>query len=327
VSPDPARGARAAVPAPVPRAPAGAAPGRRAAALPPAAAAWLNGTRSNAVTRSAGVADTRQIGEQPLPIRCTSTSRTDPGKVRSHNEDACLERPDTGLWAVADGMGGHAAGDVASRLVIERLGALGDEPRLSRFVDQVESALEEANEELRRLAASREASAIGSTVAALLVRGEHAVCAWVGDSRIYRIRGGVIEQITQDHALVADLVDRGVLTAEQAVGHPHANLVTRAVGAAERLLLDLEILHLEPGDRFVLCSDGLDKELADDEILAAAGSARGGDLADTLVELALSRGSRDNVTVVAVHVEADGDDAGDESEDTLPGFTAGARER
>ena len=126
---------------------------------------------------------------------------------------------------------------------------------------------------------------------------------------------------------MADLVDRGVLTPEQAHNHPQANLVTRAIGANDNLKLDLEILELAAGDCFVLCSDGLDKEVSDDEILAMASGSGRGDLANGLVELALSRGSRDNVTVVAVEVHgADGplppDD--EDSEDTVPGFTTGS---
>jgi serine/threonine protein phosphatase PrpC len=257
------------------------------------------------------------------------------GKVRQHNEDACLDRPDLGLWVVADGMGGHSAGDLASAMIVERLASLRPDRSLSRFVEQVESVLEAVNEELRRLAVTREAATIGATVAALLVRGAFAVCAWAGDSRIYRLRNGELDQVTQDHALVADLVDRGVLTVEQAAHHPQSNLVTRAVGAGEALKLDLEIMELADGDRFILCSDGLDKEVDDEEIRRLAMDDTGLDVADALVELALSRGSRDTVTVVAVHVNDDGSGAefgaggpnDADSEDTVPGFTAGGPAR
>jgi len=254
--------------------------------------------------------------------------------VRQHNEDACMARPDLGIWVVADGMGGHAAGDLASGMIVERLGELSMEPRLSHAIDEIETVLEDVNTALRELAASREASTIGSTVVTLLIRGAHAVCLWAGDSRAYRVRDGQLEQLTQDHALVADLVDRGVLTAEQATNHPQSNLVTRAVGAADALKLDLEIFTIAPGDQFILCSDGLDKELADYEIYDTVVNHRAAEVADALVELALSRGSRDNVTVVAVAVHNNGDEpnGSDEvsdiepadSEETVPGFTAGA---
>ena len=272
------------------------------------------------------------LAEQRSPaLYWTSSSRTDVGMVRQHNEDACLDRPDAGLWAVADGMGGHSAGDVASAMIVERLATLDDGQPLSHLVDQAEATLEAVNRELRELAATREAATIGSTVVALIAHGAHAVCLWAGDSRAYRLRDGVLVQVTQDHALVADLVDRGVLSAEQAANHPQSNLVTRAVGAADSFKLDLEILRLQPGDRFMLCSDGLDKELRDDEIREVLLREDGADAADALVELALSRGSRDNVTVVAVQITGEQTDTAvdqDErfdadSEDTLPGFTAG----
>ena len=229
------------------------------------------------------------------------------------------------MWVVADGMGGHSAGDLASTMIVERLQALEAGPSLSRLVEQAEATLEAVNAELRRLAATREASTIGSTVVALIAHGAHAVCLWAGDSRAYRLRGGVLEQVTQDHALVADLVERGVLSAEQAANHPQSNLVTRAVGAADVLKLDVEILSLAPGDRFILCSDGLDKELRDEEIRDLLVREDVADPADALVELALSRGSRDNVTVVAVRIDGAVDEQAfdADSEDTLPGFTTG----
>lgn len=270
-------------------------------------------------------------GQSRAALRWTSSARSDVGMVRQHNEDACLDRPDAGLWVVADGMGGHAAGDVASSMIVQRLDALDDAQPLSHLVDEAEATLQSVNAELRKLATSREAATIGSTVVALIAHGEHAVCLWAGDSRAYRLRGGVLEQVTQDHALVADLVDRGVLSAEQAANHPQSNLVTRAVGAADALKLDLEIMRLQAGDRFILCSDGLDKELRDDEIREVLARDDGSDAADALVELALSRGSRDNVTVVAIRIDgvsapadAGAQDPFDaDSEDTLPGFTAG----
>ena len=182
------------------------------------------------------------IPEEPSALNCTSTARTDVGMVRQHNEDAFLARPDLGIWAVADGMGGHSAGDLASEMIVGRLGELHYQPRLGLAVDEVETVLEEINSTLRSLAISRAAATIGSTVVTLLIRGAHAVCLWAGDSRLYRLRDAQLEQLTQDHTLVADLVARGALGAEQAANHPQSNLVTRAVGAVEGLKLDLDIL-------------------------------------------------------------------------------------
>ncbi|MDX1434738.1 MAG: protein phosphatase 2C domain-containing protein [Gammaproteobacteria bacterium] len=236
-------------------------------------------------------------------ITWRSSGLTDVGLVRELNEDAFLDRPDLGLWVVADGMGGHFAGDVASDMIVASLGELAPAASLSEFVDAVEDRLIEINEQLRDYAAREQTHTIGSTVAALLAHGRFGVCLWAGDSRVYRFRDGTLEQITQDHALVEELVERGVLTREQALDHPHGNLVTRAVGAADSLFVDMEMFELRPGDTFVLCSDGLDKEVESHEIARVLADAAGGDASRPLVDLALERGSRDNVTVIAVHIE------------------------
>lgn len=222
--------------------------------------------------------------------------------VREINEDACLDRPDMGLWVVADGMGGHTAGDVASGMICESLNEVPPGAELPEFIEEVERRLVEVNAQLREMASTREAQTVGSTVAALVAHDRHAVCVWAGDSRVYRCRAGQIVQVTQDHALVEELVEKGVLTRAQAASHPQGNLVTRAVGATDNLKLDMEIVELQPGDVFVLCSDGLDKELDPDEILEVVERDNDRPLSDMLVDLALSRGSRDNVTVVTVHI-------------------------
>ena len=258
----------------------------------------------------------------------SSSSRTDVGKVRQINEDACLERPDNGLWVVADGMGGHAAGDVASAMIVDTLDALEPSERLSEHVERVEESLLEVNRELRRVAQTRETHTVGSTVVALVARERFAAALWAGDSRLYRLRGDSLEQITQDHALVEELVEKGLLSREQAASHPQGNLVTRAVGASDELYVDMEIFELEPGDTFVLCSDGLDKELEPDEIASVLAQQDVARASDGLVELALSRGSRDNVTVVTVRIadHAAGRAASEEeeSEDTVPGLAGRA---
>jgi protein phosphatase len=235
-------------------------------------------------------------------ISWRSSSRTDVGMVREINEDACLDRPDVGLWVVADGMGGHTAGDVASGMICESLNEVPRGAELPEFIEEVERRLVEVNAQLREMASTRETQTVGSTVAALVAHDRHAVCVWAGDSRVYRCRGGQIVQVTQDHALVEELVEKGVLTRAQAASHPQGNLVTRAVGATDNLKLDMEIVELQPGDVFVLCSDGLDKELDPDEILEVVERDNDRPLSDMLVDLALSRGSRDNVTVVTVHI-------------------------
>ena len=245
-----------------------------------------------------------------------SASRTDPGLVRKENEDAVLERPEAELWAVADGMGGHTAGHVASRAIVDRLAELPANPVLSRFVTDVETALLGVNVHLRNLGKTSVSSTIGSTVVALMLHGNHGVCMWAGDSRAYRLRDGELIQLTQDHALVEELIESGYLDRDQASLHPQANLITRAVGAHETLKLDLEIFELHDGDMFILCSDGLDKEVSKADIAEVANECLRGRIAapaaEALVGLALARGARDNVTVSSVTIHNEPVSSGDD---------------
>ena len=235
----------------------------------------------------------------------TSSACTDVGAVRELNEDAFLERPDLGLWLVADGMGGHFAGDIASQMVISAMDGLEPPESLSKFVETVERRLTETNTRLRDYAEREETHTIGSTVLALLIRGGHAVCLWAGDSRLYRYRDAKMEQISQDHALVEELVERGVLTPEQAIDHPHGNLVTRAVGAADQLFLDVEIIPIRAGDLFVLCSDGLERDIAEKETSAMVEQNGTNRLSHRLLDRALADGARDNVTVITVAIDGE----------------------
>jgi len=242
-------------------------------------------------------------------LHWTSSACSDVGAVRELNEDAFLERPDLGLWLVADGMGGHFAGDVASQMVVAAMASLEEPRSLSQFVNQVEQRLVETNARLREYAEREETHTIGSTVVALVVRGEHAVCLWAGDSRLYRLRESRLEQISQDHALVEELVERGVLTPEQAIDHPHGNLVTRAVGAADNLFVDVEIIEVRAGDVFILCSDGLEKDIVENEASALLANEGADRLSQRLVERALNFGARDNVTVISVAIHGGDEDA------------------
>jgi serine/threonine protein phosphatase PrpC len=226
---------------------------------------------------------------------------TDVGKVRKINEDACAAWPEHGVWVVADGMGGHDAGDLASSSIVEALAGVGRQPSLSDLVDRVEDTLLQVNRALLAEASNRSAeTTIGSTVVVLLASGSHCACLWAGDSRIYRLRDGRLRQISQDHSQVMDMVEQGLLLREDAEFHPAANVVTRAVGAAEELFLDIEVEELNPGDRFLLCSDGLTKEVQEAEIAQLVQQGSCSDVCDRLVGLTLERGSRDNVSVVVV---------------------------
>jgi serine/threonine protein phosphatase PrpC len=231
-------------------------------------------------------------------MRWNSRAISHVGAVRKNNEDAYLHRPDLGLWVVADGMGGHAAGDVASQTVVECLTQMPVNGNLSAMVDTVEDRLLEANRRLLALAVNQHQRTIGSTAVALLARGKYAACLWAGDSRAYRVRGKRVERMTQDHAMVEDLVSSGLMSRDEAVSHPQANRITRAIGAMPGLFVDVEIFALESDDIFVLCSDGLYKELTDAEI----GKTLNGNeqSVDALINLALERRARDNVTAIAV---------------------------
>ncbi|CAK0771726.1 PPM family protein phosphatase [Gammaproteobacteria bacterium] len=234
------------------------------------------------------------------PLFWSSASRTDTGKVRSHNEDACLELPARGLWAVADGMGGHEAGEVASTAIVSTLGEIRRPPTLRSFVDEVEDRLLACNAQLRRLANSRGRNQIiGATVVVLLTYGKLAVYLWAGDCRLYRCRQGNLVQLTQDHTQVEEMVTRGLLARADTRRHPNANVVTRAVGARDAVFLDVDAEPVEIGDRFLLCSDGLDKELEDNEIRDILVDGEDTEVVNTLIDLALSRKGRDNITVVA----------------------------
>jgi len=228
-----------------------------------------------------------------------SAARTDVGKVRRLNEDACLDRPDLGLWAVADGMGGHDAGDIASRLIVEELDKVAPPADAATFLSEVKARLQRANGELRAEAARRGAGkVIASTVVALLVYGRHFACVWAGDSRLYLFRDE--RQISRDHSHVQELVNLGLVRPEAARDHPQANVVTRAVGATDTLELEMRHERVLPNDVFLLCSDGLTKMLTDDEIEEILSRVAAPEAAQVLLDLALERGAVDNVTSVIV---------------------------
>ncbi len=247
---------------------------------------------------------TYAIAGSASPWRWTSTNRTHVGKVRRVNQDALLERPDIGLWVIADGMGGHASGEIASGLVIESLRDLPVPTSLSGFVDTVEDRILGVNAELRAMATGNRHRTMGTTVAALLAYAHLAVALWAGDSRIYRYRNKRLKQLTRDHALVEDLVGKGIINRAEAENHPHANLVTRAVGAADRLCLDIDVWDVRAGDIFLLCSDGLSKELSDKAIANTLRKQGKKEASGVLIEMALARGARDNVTAITVRALA-----------------------
>jgi serine/threonine protein phosphatase PrpC len=229
-------------------------------------------------------------------------ARTHAGRRRKVNEDALLARQDLGLWAVADGVGGQTAGDVASAMVVDRLGQASGGPSVTDRTEAARTAIEDANAALWRMACAK-SKTIGSTVVALAVGEDGYCCLWAGDSRAYLLRDGAIRQITHDHSLVQKLVDSGDLAPEAAATHPNANLITRAVGSAPELDLDKAEGDLRPGDHFILATDGVTRLLRPEELAQAQDAGDLELLADRWVEIVLARGAPDNLTFVIVRVK------------------------
>jgi serine/threonine protein phosphatase PrpC len=227
-----------------------------------------------------------------------SAQQTHRGKRRRHNEDAVLSRCAAGLWAVADGMGGHQAGEVASQAITAALAGLALDGPLSAQVDRVEDALLAVNDELRLHAHSQgDGATIGSTVVAMVAQGELAAVLWAGDSRLYRLRGGKLEQITRDHNPVADLLDSGAVSEQEAL-EAETNIITRAVGGQPRLFLDVAVFDVTPGDTFLLCSDGLYRELDAETMAAALTGEALEEAAESLLAQCLAGAARDNISLV-----------------------------
>jgi serine/threonine-protein phosphatase Stp1 len=236
-------------------------------------------------------------------VRFDCTSRTHVGHKRKLNEDALLASVEDQIWVVADGMGGHEAGEVASAMVVDALANLPPATSFINRIGKVIGTLETVNADLIELAQSNGSDrTIGTTVVGILADEGEFCCFWVGDSRAYRINGGTVSQISRDHSLVQELVDAGMLEAERAEHHPNANVLTRAVGATVPLKVDTVSGRLESTDVFLLASDGLTRLVSENEIAAAFSDASIDDAADKLLDLALSRGAPDNVTFVIARV-------------------------
>lgn len=234
-----------------------------------------------------------------MTLRFTSRAVTHPGRVRDHNEDSLIERPEIGLWAVADGMGGHAAGEVASAMVCNALAQALPPLNGRDFIAEIKALVLGAHEDIRALAHGRGKGTMGSTVVILLTFRDHYACLWAGDSRLYLMRDGQLRPISRDHSLVQGMVDRCEIAAEAAEGHPLASVVTRAVGAAPSL--DLEVCHgpLAAGDLLLLCSDGLSK-MVPDRLIEALLRRHGDAAGQPLLDEALAAGGRDNISVVVI---------------------------
>ncbi len=254
-------------------------------------------------------------------MQYAAAAKTDVGRKRQGNEDSFCLAPELGLFVVADGMGGHAAGEVASHLAVETIhewmakylagdpvAVVGPEdPGCSAEANFLLSSIRLANRLIFEAAKERrDYQGMGTTVVAVLAVGERLTFAHVGDSRIYRVRGGAIEQVSRDHSFVQQQVDKGIITPEEAQESQYRHMITRALGLKESVEIDVAEQPAQVGDILLLCSDGLSDLLEDDEILAIL-QERAGDMeqaCQSLVERANFKGGDDNVTVMLVRADA-----------------------
>jgi serine/threonine protein phosphatase PrpC len=257
-----------------------------------------------------------------------SAGLTDVGRRRVSNEDSYFRDDAMGLYAVADGMGGHAAGEIASQEAVDTVrGMVRQGEGLLRTVEAgdhspealwrvgrlLESAVQAATYMVFGIAQNDpEQAGMGTTLSALLICGPFGVTAQVGDSRIYMVRDGGASQLTEDHTLIAWQLKQGLISESEAALSPHKNVITRAVGSREYVQVDTHFFQIQPGDTFMLCSDGLHGYLRDEEIpnvveLGTEESVR------RFIDMANLRGGRDNITAIVVSVSADGPKEGDET--------------
>lgn len=243
---------------------------------------------------------------ETLNAVASSSGKTDRGLVRPVNEDAFLDRCEDGLWVVADGMGGHDAGDVASRMIVESLRNLSLEGSLAERLDSLEDALDQVNEHLLRRSIQEDGQKhiIGSTLVLFVIENNQlGAILWAGDSRIYRLRNGQLSQITSDHSQVETYIRQGIISREEARTHPDRNIITRAVGSQDELYLEADLCEISSGDRYLLCTDGLTRHLEDHEIADyLKQSLAAEETVQKLIDLTLERGAKDNVTAMVVDI-------------------------
>jgi serine/threonine protein phosphatase PrpC len=237
--------------------------------------------------------------EDFVPFRIESWALTHQGRVRDHNEDSYCAREAEGLWAVADGMGGHEGGDWASAELVDQLDAAELPDDFDQACDLLTAAVDKANRAILG-EARRRGRQMGSTVVVLLVRGTRYAVLWVGDSRAYRLRDGELEQLSRDHSQVQEMVDRGILQPEDAVNHPMGHILSRAVGVREEVQVDKVTGDVVPGDVYLLCSDGLHGYVDGKEIARVLARGSPEQASEELVAQTLENGAPDNVTVIAV---------------------------
>jgi serine/threonine-protein phosphatase Stp1 len=232
-----------------------------------------------------------------VQFRISSVAATHLGLVRRINEDRHAERTADGLWVVADGMGGHAFGDWAAHAVVQAIESVEIPAAFDAAVQAVADGVHSANRRIWAESQRREQQ-MGSTVVVLLVHGDRFAALWVGDSRIYLRRADMLVPLTRDHSQVQEMVDRGLISPEEAADHPRGHVLARAVGVGARIAVDVVTDVVEPGDRYLLCG-----QVADPELGAILGLPDQSEAIEALVSRALDRGAPDNVTAILVGVQ------------------------
>jgi serine/threonine protein phosphatase PrpC len=236
------------------------------------------------------------------PIRYSATTHV--GRVRKINEDSILALPDQRIWVVADGMGGHEAGDFASQTIVDTIAMIPPDLPPGELMRALRQTILAAHRRIHTAAETRFRTTVGATVVALILSDTHFVAFWAGDSRIYLLRDGQIQMLTTDHSVVGEFVAAGEMTWDEAEHHPHSNAITRAVGVGEELELDKVRGEVLPGDRFLLCSDGLTKYANFATLERMLDGTPIETVAERLLEYALERGGGDNISIIVVDVPA-----------------------
>ncbi len=235
-------------------------------------------------------------------FRTDSHARSDPGSVREANEDSFAALPQSGIWAVADGMGGHEQGEWASAAIVRTIEDAAQGDGFDAVLASCADAIHAANR-IVCAEAGRMNIRMGSTVAALVIRDRRFGVVWAGDSRAYLMREGTLYQLTRDHTQVQEMLDRGLISPQDAVDHPMSHVLARAIGVTDELELDAIADDACADDLFLLCSDGLYGTLPDDELAEILRAVPVGEIADTLIARCLKKGANDNVTVIVVQAQ------------------------
>ena len=235
------------------------------------------------------------------PIKWNTSADTNVGMVRTVNEDSIMSNPEVGLWAVADGMGGYEAGDVASKMIVSSLAEIEKNDHLNAFVDTIEDKIIDANHRILEYSdIMHDGRILGSTIVSLLIKGQVGVCLWAGDSRLYLLRNNQLQQLSRDHSHVQELLDQGTITEEDAINHPDGNVITRAVGTSEELYVDINAFNVQVGDTFLLCSDGLYNAVDEIDIEHHMKSHDTDNAVKQMIVKALENGAPDNVSIIMV---------------------------